>query len=184
MSYSFSIFEEKSVATLDHIKRDLAQLRTGRASAQLLDPVFVEAYGTKMRLVELASVQAPDSNLITVNPYDKSLMAAIERAIAESELQVNPVVDGDKIRIVIAPLTEEKRKEMVKSLHKKIEQGKAMVRMLRTQVKKEIEDQKGAEGVSEDDIHADIADLEKKTQNLLNLVDEMATKKEKELLTI
>lgn len=184
MSYSFNTFDDKAASTLEHIKRDLSSLRTGRASTQLLDPVTVEAYGTKMKLIEVATVQAPDPSLLTVSPYDKSLLSNIERAISDSDLQLNAIVDGEIIRIPIAMLTEEKRIEMVKSLHKKIEQGKALVRVLRTQTKKEIEDQEGAEGVSEDDVHANLEELEKKVQTLLTNLDELAERKEKELLTV
>ncbi|MFZ1721222.1 MAG: ribosome-recycling factor [Microgenomates group bacterium] len=184
MSYSFNSYNDKSTATLEHIKRDLSSLRTGRASTQLLDSVVVEAYGTKMKLIEVATVQAPDSTLLTVSPYDKSLLPNIERAISDSDLQLNAIVDGSIIRIPIAMLTEDKRKEMVKSLHKKIEQGKALVRVLRTQTKKEIEDQEGQDGVSEDDVRSDLEQLEEKVQNLLTTLDDLADKKEKELLTV
>ena len=109
MSYDFSDFTARSQKALDHSTQDIASLRTGRATAQMLDPVMVEAYGTHMRLVEVASVQAPDPSLLVVTPWDKSLLEAVEKGISKADLNLNPVVDGDLIRIAVAALTEENR---------------------------------------------------------------------------
>lgn len=184
MSFNFADFGQRLEKALDHVSRDIASLRTGKATVQLLDPVFVEAYGAKMRVSEVATVQAPDATLLVISPWDKSLLASIERAIATSDLNLNPVVNGDVIRIQIAPLTEEKRKEMVKILHKKIENGRVMFRNLRTDVKKEVESQKGTQGVSEDDIEFDLQKLEDILKEYMNKLEALASAKEKDLMTI
>lgn len=184
MSFDFSEIRQKLDRATDHVTRDVATLRTGKASAQLLDSVFVEAYGAKMRVAELATVQAPDATLITVSPWDKSILSNIEKAIATADLNINPVVDGDIIRIKIAPLTEEKRREMVKVLQKKIESGRVMLRSIRTDGKKDIEGQKGSEGVSEDDIKFDLQNLDEILKEYMAKLDEISAKKEKDLLTI
>ncbi len=184
MAYSFAPVTEKLHKALEHVRRDISTLRTGRASSQILDPVMVEAYGAKMKIHEVASVQAPDPSLVTVSPWDKTLLENIEKAIASADLNLNPVVDGDIIRIAIAPLTEEKRKEMVKSLAKKIEAGRVMLRTIRTDAKKEIEGQDGSNDVSEDDIKQDTQELEKIIKEYNVKLDEIFTAKEKDLMTV
>lgn len=184
MAYDFSETRSKLTAALDHLTKDIASLRTGRASVQLLDPVMVEAYGTRMRLVEVANVSAPDPSLITVSPWDKGLLAPVEKAIASAGLNLNPVVDGQIIRIAIPPLTEETRREMVKKLHQKIESGRVMLRTIRTDAKQDIEGQEGDGGVSEDDITRDLEALEKLLKDFMEKLDALAAAKEKELLTI
>ncbi len=164
--------------------RDIATLRTGRASTQMLDSVSVEAYGARMRLIEVASVQAPDPTLLVISPWDKSLLSAIEKGITSADLNLSPVVDGDIIRIAIQPLTEDKRKEMVKSLAKKIEAGKVMVRTVRTDAKKVIEDLEGTDDVSEDDIKSHLAELEEITKGFITKLETMEAQKEKELMTV
>lgn len=184
MPYSFSDFEEKIAKALDHVRREVGMLRTGRASADILDSVTVEAYGQHMKLVEVASISVPDATLIKISPWDKSLVASIEKAIAGGGLNLNPVVDGDIVRIAIAPLTEEKRKEMVKELHKRVETGKALLRDIRGKTRQEIEEQQGQPGVSEDDIAAELDDLETRQKKAIEQLDTMAAAKEKDLLTL
>jgi ribosome recycling factor len=184
MSFNFSNFQSKLQKAFDFVVSDVATLRTGRATVQILDPVVVEAYGSKMRIAEVASVQAPDPSMLIVTPWDKSLLSNIEKAISTADLNLNPVVDGDIIRIKIASLTEEKRKEMVKILYKKIETGRVMFRNLRSDTKREIEKQKGSEGVSEDDIKLDSQKLEELLKQDMEKLDALLGKKEKELLTV
>ncbi|HYD35418.1 MAG TPA: ribosome recycling factor [Vitreimonas sp.] len=184
MAFDFTQFQTQAQKALDHFKQELATLRTGRAHSQLLDSVRVDAYGTKMMINEVANVSVPDSNLLTVTPWDKSLLSAIEKAIASAGINLNPVVDGDMIRIVVPALTEERRKEMVKVLHQKAESVRVMLRSVRTDTKKDIEKQKGTSGVSEDDIKKEVETLEKKTKEFLDQVDQLVTVKEKDLLTV
>ncbi len=184
MSFDPQLFAQDAEKTLSHIRQDIASLRTGRAAVQMLDPVTVEAYGSRMKLVELATVSAPDPTMILVSPWDKSLLDAIARGITVADLNVNPVIDGAIVRISIPPLTEEKRKEMVKRLHQKIEAGRVLFRNLRTDTKQELESQKGEAGVSEDDIKQDLQDLEQALKKYLDELDEIEKHKEKELLTV
>lgn len=184
MPYSFTQFSLNVTKSLDHVKSDIATLRTGRASAQLLDPVFVEAYGTRMRLVEVSSIQAPDPTLLVVTPWDKSLLEAIEKAIASADLNLNPAVDGSVVRVPVPMLTTEKRQEMVKLLHKKIETGRVLLRSVRSETKEDIEAQKNAGGVSEDDIERDLETLEREFKKATDQLDQISAAKEKELLTL
>ncbi len=185
MSFDFSTFEADARKAVEHFRQNIGLLRTGRASAEMLDTVYVEAYGSRMRLVEVASVSVPDASLIVVTPWDKSLMKAVESAItATHDLNLNPIVDGQIIRIPVASLTEERRKEMVKLLHKRAEESKVMVRSVRTATKKDIEERAGDDGVSEDDVHADIEKLEVALKKHMDAIDEIVARKEKELMTI
>lgn len=184
MSFDFTLLTQKLTKALEHVATDIGTLKTGRASVQMLDGVMVEAYGAYMKLVEVASISAPDPTLLVISPWDKSLLAAIEKAVATSDLNLHPVIDKDILRIAIAPLTEEKRKEMVKRLHQKIESGRVLLRNVRTEIKKEIEDQENKADVSEDDIKQDLETMEKMIKEASVKLDEMSAQKEKELLTL
>jgi len=184
MPFQFSIFNELVDKAIAHVTRDLATLRTGRASTQMLDPIMVEVYGSEMKISELANVSAPDPNLLVIKPWDTSILDKIEKSIASSGLNFNPVVDGDIIRITVPPLTEERRKEMVKLLYQKIESGRVMLRSIRTEVKQDIENQEGEANVSEDDIRRDLKQLNELTQKKIDEIDKLAKDKETELMTI
>jgi ribosome recycling factor len=184
MSFDFSNFHTKSQKAIDHVQNDIASLRTGRATVQLLDPVLVQAYGTGMKITEVAQVSAPDATLLVVKPWDQSIMGSIEKAIAAAGLNLNPVVDGEIIRIVVPPLTEERRKEMVKLLHQKIESGRVMLRSIRADIKKDVEDQEGEANVSEDDIRREVEQLNKLADEYMKKLDTIADHKEAELLTV
>ncbi len=184
MSYEPHQLQAQFDKTIAHVETDMASLRTGKASVQLLDPVKVEAYGSMMALNEVASVTAPDANLLLVSPWDKSLMAVVEKAIASSGLNLNPVVDQSVIRIVVPPLTAERRQDMVKLLHQKIESGRVAIRAVRTEARKDIDDLDGQAGVSEDDLKQYQKELDEMTQKSLSKLDDLQTAKEKELLTL
>lgn len=184
MSFDFSSLQTEFSQALAHAEQDIASLRTGKASVQLLDPVKVEAYGTYMQLNEVAQVSAPDANLLVVTPWDKSLMGNVEKAIASAGLNLNPVVDQGIIRIVVPSLTAERRQEMIKLLHQKIESGRVVIRTIRTEGRKHIEAQKGEADVSEDDIRVDEQKLDKLTQDALTKLEQLQQAKEKDLLTI
>ena len=184
MAYDFASFHQKATKTLDHLREDISVLRTGRASAQMLDIVSVEAYGSYMKVHELANVSVPDPSLLVVSPWDKSVMGAIEKAIATSGLNLHPVVDKDVIRIAVPPLTEERRKEMVKLLHQKIEGGRVMLRNVRGDIKKEVDALKDSGGVSEDEVKADLIELDKLVKDYMEKIDKMSADKEKDLMTV
>ncbi len=175
---------EKFIKALDFAANSFASLRTGKASAQLLDGVFVEAYGSKMALHEVASISTPDTQLLIVKPWDKSLLSAIEKAIQLEQLNLNPIVDGDIIRLAVPPLTKERRQEMVKSLHQKAEEVKVNLRNIRSDLRRDIDKQDGMPNVSEDDIKAEVAELDETVKEYMVKLEEMVKQKEQELLNI
>ena len=169
-------------AAIDHVRREMAGLRTGRASINLLDPVHVEAYGSMMPLNQVASLSIPEPAMIVAQPFDPSLTAAIERAIQKSNLGLTPASDGKMIRIPIPALTEERRKEMSKLVHKYAEEGRNAVRQVRRdandRLKKLLKDSK----ISEDDERRALEDVQKITDQHVTLIDELQKKKDGELL--
>jgi len=167
-----------------HTQLELGTLRTGRASVQLLDGVLVEAYGTKLHLNEVATVSAPDATFLVVSPWDKSLVSAVEKAIQLANLNLSPVVDGEVVKVPVPSLTQERREEMIKVLHQKAESGRVMMRSTRSDVRRQIEDQKGEAGVSEDDIQAAFEELDRVSAEWIGKIDELVAHKEAELKTL
>jgi len=182
--FDFKAFGESGKKALDVIREDIGSLRTGGASPQLLDGVKVEAYGSVMKVTELAAISVSDPTMLIVSPWDKSVLGAIEKGIQTAGINLNPVVDGDIIRISVPPLTGEDREKLVKTLSQKVEAGKVIIRSLRADTKRDIEAQKGQAGVSEDNIKADLAKLEDETKKLIDQVEQWAAAKQKELLKI
>ncbi|MEO8582043.1 MAG: ribosome recycling factor [Patescibacteria group bacterium] len=182
--FTFDDFQNRAQKILDHIQQDISSLRTGRAHTSLLDPVVVEAYGTRMKISELATVTVQDPTMLVVSPWDKSLLETIAKGIQISGLNLNPVVDSEIIRIGIPALTTERRQEMVKLLAQKIEGGKVMLRNLRGDIRKEIENLKGTDSVSEDNIENWLEELDKKVKELELKIDDVKKRKETDLMTI
>lgn len=167
------------------VTEDLMSVQTGRAKPALVEDVKVEAYEGSVSLVkELASITAPDPQSILIKPWDPSVVKKIETAIQKSDLQLSPVVDNDQVRISIPALTEERRQELVKVIKQKVESGKAMIRQVRLEMKKEIDKSKDEDGVSEDDIHQMYDRLQEQIDGFNKNLDEMESKKEKELLSL
>lgn len=177
-------FRTQAAAVRTHFQAELNKIRTGRASINLVDEVMVEAYGTRMRLQEVASISAPDPTLIVISPWDKSLLGAIEKGVQIAELGISPVVDSEVVRLPIPALTQEKRQEMVKLVSKKLEEAKILLRNVRTEVKQLIESEKNSEGVSEDDIKADIELLDKEQREEVEALEKIAQEKEAVVTTI
>lgn len=182
--YNFLDFNVKLNKILEHTRQDIGLLRTGKASSNMLDSVRVSVYGTQMSISELANISTPDSNMIIIDPWDKNILGEIEKAINIASLNFNPVVDKQIIRIVIPALTEERRKELVKQLHQKSESAKMMMRTARIETKNEIENQKGEAGVSEDDIHRNLEELDKIMDEFEARLVEIISSKENDLLSI
>jgi len=166
---------------VEAVKREFATVRTGKATTALLDLVRVEAYGNEMPLNQVASVAAPEPKLLTVQPWDKSLLKAVEKAILASDLGLTPSNDGNLIRIPLPPLTEERRRELVKVVHKFAEEGRVAVRHARTEAISRI---KKAEHVSEDEKKHTEKDIQKLHDERLKLVDEAVKAKEAEIMEI
>jgi ribosome recycling factor len=169
-------------AVIDHVKHELAGVRTGRATVGILDPVHVEAYGARMPLNQLASLSIPEPTMIVAQPFDPSQLGAIEKAIRASDLGLNPSNDGKVVRIPIPPLTEERRKELSRHVHKMTEEGRNSVRIVRRdaneRLKKLLKDHK----ISEDDERKGLDEVQKLTDNHVKLIDEAQKKKDQELL--
>ncbi len=160
---------------------DLDTVRTGRARPSLVENILVDAYGTKMKLLELATINAPEATQILIKPWDVSLLSSIGTAITVSGLNLSPVVDGQQIRISIPPLTGERREELVKIVSQKRHVAEEMLRDIRTKYKKQIDGQKGQPGVSEDDITRNLASLQKLTDEYVKKITDLAGSKEKEV---
>src|SRR5437588_5451097 len=169
---------------VEDFRANLAAARTGRATVHMLDTVRVPYYGSEMPLNQVATVHAPESQLLTVQPYDPSIMNEIEKAIRSAGLGLNPQNDGKMIRIPVPPLTEERRKEMVKHLHKILEDHRTAVRNIRRdgndQIKKALKDKK----ISEDDERRSLEEIQKLTDDEIKQMEEMSKGKEKEVMEI
>lgn len=169
---------------LDAIRREFATVRTGKATPALLDTVRVDAYGSKMPINQVATVSTPDASLIVVQPFDKTLIADIEKAILTADLGLNPANDGNVIRVPIPPLNEERRKEYVKVLHKMAEEGRVSVRHARRIVRDEIHALVKDHEIGEDEGRRREDALEKLTQEYTDKIDELLKAKEEEVMAI
>jgi len=169
---------------VEDFRKEMAAVRTGRASVHMLDGVQAEAYGTLMPLNQLATVHAPEAQLITVTPYDPSTLGAIEKAIRNADLGLNPMNDGKIVRVPVPALTEERRREMVKHLHKILEEHRTAIRNVRRDgndlVKKTMKDKK----ITEDDERRALEELQKLTDDEIKKMEEMSKGKEKEVLSV
>lgn len=184
MIFDSAVFSHDGNRVLQVVRDDMATVRTGRAKPSIVENVMIEAYGSHMRLMEVAMISAPDSNMIIIAPWDKSLIQAVEKGVASSGLNLNPVVDGDQIRITIPTLTQERREEMVRLVKQKLESGKQMLRDVRQKHKKVIEDQKGKPGISEDDITAAVESLQKSFDECAVKLEQLSKDKEVELMQV
>jgi ribosome recycling factor len=169
---------------VDDFRKALIGTRTGRASVHMLDSVSVDAYGAQMPLNQVATVHTPEPQLITVQPFDPSQLGAIEKSIRQAELGLNPMNDGKIIRVPIPPLTEERRKEMVKHLHKVLEDHRTAVRNIRRDgndaIKKALKDKK----ITEDEEKRSMDEIQKLTDGEIKKMEDMCKAKEKEVMEI
>ena len=178
----FADVSKKMTGTLEHVRHELAGVRTGRASVTILDGVHVDAYGSKMPLNQIAGLSIPEPTLIVAQPFDPSLLGAIEKAIRSSDLGLNPANDGKVVRIPLPALTEERRKEMSRLVHKLSEEGRNQVRAARRdandRLKKFLKDSE----ISEDDEKKGLDEVQKLTDSFIGKIDELQKKKDSELL--
>ena len=169
---------------VEDFRKEMAATRTGRASVRMLDSVHVDAYGSQMPLNQLANVSAPEPQLITVQPWDMSLVGAIEKAIRSAELGLNPMNDGKLIRVPVPALTEERRKEMVKHLHKVLEDHRTAIRNVRRDgndaIKKALKDKK----ITEDEERGAMEQIQKLTDEEIKKMEELCKGKEKEVMQV
>jgi len=176
--------EEKMGKTVDAMKGEFAGVRTGRASAALLDRIRVECYGQKSPISQVATVSIPEARLIVIQPWDRALMAEIEKAVRTSDLGVNPSNDGKVIRIAIPPLTEERRKDLVKSARAMAEQARVSVRNIRRAGNEEIKKAEKDGKLTEDEAKKAEEALQKATDAHISQINKVFEEKEKEILEV
>ena len=178
------IYEEKMDKSINSVAADFAAVRAGRANAAVLDRISVDYYGVPTPIQQVASVGSPDPRTLVIQPWDKSCLKLIERAILESDLGINPQNDGSSIRLSFPQLTEERRKELVKQIHKYAENGKVAIRNIRRDAMDSFKKMQKASEITEDDLK----DLEKKLQKLTDdkckEVDSVLAAKERELMAV
>lgn len=169
-------------ATLEHVRHELAGVRTGRASVTILDSVHVEAYGTRVPLNQVAGLSVPEPTLIVAQPFDPSLLGTIEKAIRASDLGLNPANDGKVVRIPLPALTEERRKELSRHVHKLAEEGRNQVRQSRREANDRLKKFLKDHAISEDDEKKGLDEVQKLTDNFIKQIDDLQKKKDMELL--
>jgi ribosome recycling factor len=180
----FTQLRSRMEKAVEDFRKELAAIRTGRASVHMLDSVTVDYYGTAMPLNQIAQVHAPEAQLITVQPFDPSSLGAIEKAIRSADLGLNPMNDGKLIRVPVPPLTEERRRDLVKHLHKVLEDHRTAVRNIRRDgndlIKKALKDKK----ITEDDDRRSHDEIQKLTDDEIKKMEDMGKGKEREILEI
>jgi ribosome recycling factor len=178
----FAEVKTRMDAAIERVRRDMAGVRTGRATVSILDNVQVEAYGSKMPINQVASLSVPEPALIVAQPFDPSVIKELEKAIRSSDLGLNPANDGKVVRIPIPALTDDRRKELSRHVHKQAEEGRNVVRQVRRdaneRLKKLLKDHK----VSEDDERKGLEHVQKMTDDHIKLIDDLQKKKDQDLL--
>ncbi|WP_025029853.1 ribosome recycling factor [Nitratireductor aquibiodomus] len=165
-------------------QHDLASLRTGRASANLLDPIHVEAYGSPMPINQVATVSVPEPRMISVAVWDQSMVNAVDKAIRESNLGFNPIVDGSTLRIPLPELNEERRKELVKIAHQYAESAKVAARHVRRDGMEHLKKAEKDGDISQDELHTQSDQVQKMTDDTISAIDKLLTDKEAEIMQV
>lgn len=176
--------EDRMKGAITALTNDLATIRTGRASPALVERLDVQYYGTPTPLQQLATISAPEPRLLTIKPFDPASLKDIERAILASELGLTPNNDGKLIRLNIPPLTEERRRQLIKVVHHRLEEGRVAVRNIRRSVHEDLRDFEKEKLISEDDLTRGEADLQKLTDRYVERIDELGERKEAEIMEI
>jgi len=184
MSAETKIYEEKMLKTIEHVKADFAAVRAGRANAGVLDRIMVEYYGTPTPLNQVAAIASPDPRTLTIQPWDATLLRAIEKAIQTSDLGINPQNDGRIIRLAFPQLTEERRKELTKQVHKYGEDGKVAIRNIRREAMDAFKKSEKKSEITEDDLKKLEKELQDITDKQCKALDDLTAKKEKELMAV
>jgi ribosome recycling factor len=171
-------------AAVEDLRKKLAGVRTGRAAVSLLDPVVVEYYGTPTPLNQMASVHAPEPNMLTVQPWDQTQLGAIEKAIRAADLGLNPSNDGKMVRVPVPPLTEERRKQLAKQVHDIAEDHRTAIRNVRRDANDRLKKMLKDKQISEDAEREALDEVQKLTNTFVGKVDELAKTKEQEILSV
>lgn len=176
--------QEHMAKALDAERHDLINIRTGRANPTVLENLSVQAYGANMPLVQLATISAPDARMLTIQPYDRTVIGDIERAILKSDLGFNPTNEGTMIRIVIPQLTEDRRRDMVKVVHKRIEETRIAIRNVRRDAHDQLRKMLKNKEISEDEEDVASEDLQKLTDQMIEQAETLGSTKEAEMMEI
>ena len=180
----YKIYSEKMKKSIDSVAADFASVRAGRANASVLDRISVDYYGSPTPIQQIAAIASPDPRQLLITPWDASAVKLIEKAILESDLGINPQNDGKSIRLNFPQLTEERRKELVKLIHKYAENGKVAIRNIRRDAMEAFKKMQKASEITEDDLKIAEKDLQKLTDDMSNELDVLLEKKEKELMAV
>ena len=180
----YKIYEEKMKKSIDSVAADFAAVRAGRANASVLDRIMVDYYGSPTPIQQIASIGSPDPRQLVITPWDGSALKLIERAIQESDLGINPQNDGKTIRLIFPQLTEERRKDLVKQIHKYSEGGKVAIRNIRRDGVDKIKAMKKKSELTEDDAKQYEKELQDLTDKKIKEIDALTAEKEKELMSV
>jgi len=181
---NLSDFKKDFSDVITFLKNDIAQLRTGRASTAMVENILVEAYGARQPIKGVGTITVADSKSLTIEPWDKGMLAAVEKGIRDSGIGVNPVNDGRLIRVILPDLTSERRNELVKVLHQKLEQARISIRKVREEVRELIDEEEKDKAISEDEKHRLQEDLEKMVKEYNEEVKKVGESKEAEITTV
>lgn len=179
-----AINNEQFDKSIEFLKQDISSLRTGRATPALVEDIVVEAYGSKQPLHTVASISVADARTLNISPWDKSLMQAVEEGLRKSDIGINPVNDGTLIRLPLPELTAERRNDLIKILHKKLEESKIAIRKIREELRTDIDKQEKAKEISEDDKYNMQDDIEEMVKAYNEKIKQIGEEKEKEINTI
>jgi ribosome recycling factor len=176
--------KDKMAKAIEHVRAEFSTVRTGRANPALVEHLGVEFYGSTVPLQQLAQFSVPDARMLVISPYEKSVIGAIEKAITSSDLGISPTNDGTVIRLSFPPLTEERRKDLVKVVRHKAEEGRVQIRNMRRHARQELEHAEKDQGVGADEVERFEKALDKMTHDEVAAVDALLTHKEQELLEV
>jgi ribosome recycling factor len=180
----FGDAERRMQKAVEALKQDVTSIRTGRASSALIERITVDYYGTPTPINQVASISIPEARLLVIQPWDRKMLIDIEKAIQKSDLGINPNNDGQVIRLAIPPLNEERRRDMVKTLHKKLDEHKVAVRNVRRDAQDKLRDREKKKEVSEDELKRSTERLQKLTDRYIDEMDKVGKTKELEILEV
>jgi ribosome recycling factor len=180
----FGDAERRMQKAVEALRQDISSIRTGRASAALVDRITIDYYGTPTPVNQLSTISTPEARLLVIQPWDRKLLSDIEKAIQKSDLGINPNNDGQVIRLAIPPLNEERRREMVKTLHKKLDEHKVAVRNIRRDVQDRLREREKKKEITEDELKRSTERLQKLTDRYIDEMDKVGKSKELEILEV
>src|SRR6266849_7392112 len=180
----FGDAERRMQRAVEALKQDIASIRTGRASSALIERITVDYYGTPTPINQVSSISIPEARLLVIQPWDRKMLVDIEKAIQKSDLGINPNNDGQVIRLAIPPLNEERRREMVKTLHKKLDEHKVAIRNIRRDAQDKLRDREKKKEISEDELKRSTDRLQKLTDRFIDEMEKVGKTKELEILEV